>query len=85
MHPLDSWDIYRVIYCMPYMMVGIMLKEHSSKLLNIRKCILAIMAMIYVVMTYFNTYVDISGNKLGINYIYTFINAIITSLLFSIF
>lgn len=82
MHPLDSWDIYRVIYCMPYMMVGIMLKEHSSKLLNIRKCILAIMAMIYVVMTYFNTYVDISGNKLGINYIYTFINAIITSLLF---
>lgn len=81
-HPIDDLYIYKVLPCFPFMMFGIYLKEEKKEWLNLKNWQLAILLVIYVSMTLLNSDVDIFSEHFGINYSYTFVNAIIASILF---
>lgn len=81
-HPLDDFYIYKVFSCMPFMMLGIYIKECRIQLLHLKNWQLLLMFFIYVIMTLFNRDVDIFAEHFGQNYSYTFINAGIASVLF---
>lgn len=82
LHQIEDFYAYKILSCMPFVMTGIAIKEYKDRLLNLRPSVLVLLVLVYVTMTIFNTDVDISVEHFGRNYSYTYVNAVLTSLLF---
>lgn len=82
LHSVDDLYAYKVLSCMPFMMVGLYLKEVGDRWLSLNAWQLLILSAVYIVMTLCNIDVDIYYEHFGRNYLYTFVNAAVASILF---
>ena len=80
---IQDLNVYRVIPCFPFMMLGIKLKEWNIvKYLSCISCkTLFLLLLIYIPMAHFNATPDIFLNEYGFSYITFFPIALIGSLL----
>lgn len=74
--------LYKVIACLPFMMVGFYLRESGERLLSLRWQWLALLALIYIVLTMLNGTTEMWAHKFGQHYLIFFINATVASMLF---
>lgn len=79
--PLHSYYAYKVIGCMPFMMLGVLLKVNKSKWMNLSKSVLFALLAIYVSFTLYNGDVDIWHYTFGKGYFLFFIGALVASIL----
>lgn len=80
--PAQYYYLYKVIACLPFMMVGFYLKENDEKLLSLKWSWLVLLIIVYITLTLFNGSADMWAHKFGQHYIIFFINATVASLLF---
>lgn len=79
--PVQFYYLYKVIACLPFMMVGFYLKDSGGKLLSLQWPWLALLAMVYVTLTLLNGNCEMWAHEFGHHYIVFFINAVVASLL----
>lgn len=78
---LHGYYAYKVIGCMPFMMLGVLLRENKSKLMSLSKSILFVLLVIYISFTLWNGDVDIWLYTFGKGYFLFFVGALVASIL----
>lgn len=78
---LHVYYAYKVIGCMPFLMLGVLLKENKSKWMVLSKPILFALLVIYISLTLLNGVVDIWAYTFGKEYFLFFIGAFVASIL----
>lgn len=74
--------IYKVIYCLPFFLCGLILKENGERLLNLSPSHLIILAACWLSITWMNGRIDLAYHNFEISYITSFFNALIASVWF---
>lgn len=66
---------------MPFVLTGFIFKKYEKQIMHLNARILCLLGVSYVALTLCNSDVDLSINHLGLNYTYTYVNAVLTSIL----
>ena len=80
---IQDLNVYRVIPCFPFMLLGVKLKEYgiAEKLSNMSWKIIFLFLLIYIPLVHINATPDIFINKYGLSYLLFFPLALIGSML----
>lgn len=77
---LQNYYAYKVIGCMPFMIVGMILKKHRERLFSVSKWVLAMILAAFVLTVLINGAVDIWDYHFGKHYLLFFFAAVAASL-----
>ena len=77
---LQNYYAYKVLGCLPFMMIGMILKEHRRHLLSVSKYVLAMLLVAFVLIVLFNGATEIWAYHFGKHYLLFFLAAIAASL-----
>lgn len=78
---LSVWHVAKVVYCMPFLCAGLLLKRYADVLLRLRTSLLVGLALTYVVLTYLNSPTDLYERFFGRDLALVYLNAGVASLL----
>lgn len=78
---LAQWHIVKLVYCFPFLGIGIYIKEHKETLLALDNRTLFLLFVSYVGLCYYNSPIDLHERWFGKDILLLFLNACIASLL----
>ena len=67
--------------CLPFMMIGIIIKKHKNKILSLSVFPLCILLIVFITISLWNGYTDIWKYHFGKNYIFFYVTALSASII----
>lgn len=77
----QQYYCYKVICCLPFMMIGIIIKKHKNKILSLSVFPLCILLIVFITISLWNGYTDIWKYHFGKNYIFFYVTALSASII----